>query len=161
MLTAFCSWLGNTPLSQAIANYLWFIPLVQTVHILGIATIMASVVMVDFRLLGIVGSSQSISNVAHRFMPWVWGALAVLAFTGSLLIIGEPGRELLSQVFWAKMILLAVAVIVMGTFHFVVNRRAEFWERKRVLRRALAIVSLVLFVAIVVAGRWIAYWAHG
>jgi len=161
MLDAFCNWLSNTPFSMVIQDYLWVIPAIQTIHILAIATVMASILMVDFRLLGVVGRNQSIPDVAHRFMPWVWGALVVLACSGSLLIVGEPGRELLSQVFWAKMILLACAVTVMGTFHVVLNRRSEFWERRRVLGRITAIVSLLLFVGIVAAGRWIAYMAHG
>jgi Family of unknown function (DUF6644) len=161
MLDAFCSWLSNTSFSMMIQDYLWVIPAVQTIHILAIATVMASILMVDFRLLGILGRGQSIPDVAHRFLPWAWGALVVLACSGSLLIIGEPGRELLSEVFWAKMILLGCAVTVTGAFHVVLNRRAQFWERSRVLGRVTAIASLTLFVAIVVAGRWIAYMAHG
>lgn len=161
MLDAFCNWLSNTAFSMVIQDYFWVIPTVQTVHILAIATVMASVLMVDFRLLGVVGRGQSIPEVAHRFLPWVWGALVVLAGSGSLLIIGEPARELQSEVFWTKMILLACAVAVMGTFHIVLNRRTQFWERRRVLGRITAVVSLALFIAILAAGRWIAYMAHG
>lgn len=161
MIPAFCNWLSNTSFSMVIQDQLWIIPAVQTVHILAIATVMASIVMVDFRLLGVVGRSQPLPDVAHRYLPWVWGAVVVLACSGSLLVVGEPGRELLSQVFWAKMILLACALTVTGTFQVVLNRRTEFWERRRLLGGATAVVSLLLFVAIVAAGRWIAYMAHG
>lgn len=161
MIQPFCDWLSNTAMSMVIQDKLWIIPAVQSVHILAIATVMASIVMVDFRLLGVVGRSQSLPDVAHRYLPWVWGAVVVLACSGSLLIIGEPGRELTSQVFWAKMILLACALAVTGTFQYVLNRRAGFWERRRLLGGATAVVSLLLFVAIVAAGRWIAYMAHG
>jgi Family of unknown function (DUF6644) len=161
VIQPFCDWLSNTAFSMVIQDELWIIPAVQSIHILAIATVMASIVMVDFRLLGVVGRSQSLPDVAHRYLPWVWGAVVVLACSGSLLIIGEPGRELMSQVFWAKMILLACALTVTGTFQYVLNRRAGFWERRRLLGGATAVVSLLLFVAIVAAGRWIAYMAHG
>lgn len=161
MIPAFCNWLSNTSFSMLIQDKLWVIPAVQSVHILAIATVMASIVMVDFRLLGVVGRNQSLPDVAHRFLPWVWGAVVVLACSGSLLIIAEPGRELQSQVFWAKMILLACALCVTGTFQVVLNRRSGFWDRRRLLSRVTAVVSLLLFVAIVAAGRWIAYMAHG
>jgi hypothetical protein len=160
MLSTFINWLASTSLSGAIRNYYWVVPVVQSIHILGIATIMASIVMIDLRLLGVVGRSQSVADVGHRFLPWVWGALAVLASSGSILIIGEPARELDSEVFWAKMTLLACALALTGTFQHMANTREGFWERRRVLSGVTGAVSLLLFVGIVAAGRWIAYWAY-
>ncbi len=161
MIPAFCDWLSNTPVSMVIQNLFWVIPTVQTVHILAIATVMASVVMLDFRLLGVTGRSQSIPEVAHRFLPWVWGAVAVLLASGSLLIIGEPGRELLSEVFWAKMTLLACALTLTGIFQYALRNGGSFWERRRIVTRVAAVVSLLLWCSILAAGRWIAYMAHG
>lgn len=161
MIPAFCNWLSQTPVSLAIQNAFWVIPTVQTVHILAIATVMASVVMVDFRLLGVVGRSQTIPDVAHRYLPWIWCAVLVLLASGTILIIGEPGRELLSDVFWIKMSLLLGALAVTGIIHYVVNHGAQFWERRRAVAWVTAVASLMLWVAILAAGRWIAYMAHG
>jgi len=158
-IPAFCDWLSNTSLSQAIQNHNWVIPSVQSVHILAIATVMASIVMMDFRLLGVHGRRQSIPQVAHRFLPWVWCAVCVLAATGTILIIGELGRELESQVFWLKMSMLACVLILTAAFQFGAFR--GFWEKRRVLASITAIASLGLWVAIVAAGRWIAYMGHG
>lgn len=158
-IPAFCDWLSNTSLSQAIQNHNWVIPSVQSVHILAIATVMASVVMMDFRLLGVHGRGQTIPQVAHRFLPWVWCAVCVLAATGTILIIGEPGRELESQVFWLKMTLLACVLVLTGAFQFGAFR--GFWEKRRLLACITAVASLGLWVAILAAGRWIAYMGHG
>jgi hypothetical protein len=161
MIPAFCNWLSNTPLSMAIQNYSWVIPSVQTVHILAIATVMASIVMVDFRLLGVTGRTQTVPEMAQRFLPFVWGAVIVLLITGSLLIIGEPARELTSQVFWLKMTLLACVLVLTGAFQYGTSRDGRFWEKRRVLSWATAIVSLSLWVSILACGRWIAYVEHG
>jgi len=161
MIAAFCNWLSNTPLSLLIQDVSWIIPTVQTVHILAIATVMASVVMLDFRVLGVAARTQSIPDVAHRFLPWIWCAVLVLLTTGSILIIGEPARDLLNNVFWTKMTLLVCALAVTGVFQYAVNHRLEFWEGRRVSARIAAVVSLLLWVGIVAAGRWIAYWEHG
>ncbi|HTW38106.1 MAG TPA: DUF6644 family protein [Steroidobacteraceae bacterium] len=161
MIPAFCNWLSNTPVSLAIQDALWVIPTVQTVHILAIATVMASVVMVDFRLLGVAGRSQSLPDVAHRYLPWIWCAVVVLLCSGTILIIGEPGRELLSEVFWVKMSLLLCALAVTGVIQYAVNRGTQFWERRRVIACVTAVASLLLWVGILAAGRWIAYMAHG
>jgi hypothetical protein len=161
MIAAFCNWLSNTPLSLTIQNVSWVIPTVQTVHILAIATVMASVVMLDFRVLGVAGRNQSIPDVAHRFLPWIWCAVVVLLTTGSILIIGEPARDLLNNVFWTKMSLLVCALLITGLFQYTVNHRLGFWEGHRGMARVAAIASLLCWVGIVAAGRWIAYWEHG
>jgi uncharacterized membrane protein len=161
MISAFCDWLSNTPLSMVIQNVYWIIPTVQTVHILAIATVMASVVMLDFRLLGVTGRSQALPDVAHRFLPWVWGAVAVLLASGSLLIIAEPGRDLLNVVFYLKMSLLVCVLALTFGFQLLVRRGGEFWEHRRTIARITAVVSLALWVGIVMCGRWIAYVAHG
>ncbi len=161
MIPAFCDWLSSTAVSMVIQNVLWIIPLVQIVHILAIATVMASIVMLDFRLLGVSAHGQTIPDVAHRFLPWVWGAVVVLFTSGSLLIIAEPGRDLLNTVFYLKMSLLACVLTLTFGFQVLARRGAEFWERRRVIARVTAVVSLALWVGIVMCGRWIAYAAHG
>ena len=160
-IPAFCDWLSNTDISMVIQNHNWVIPSVQSVHILAIATVMASIVMVDFRLLGMNGGRQTVTQVAHRFLPWVWCAVCVLAATGIILIIGEPARELESFVFWTKMSLLACVLILTGAVQLGAFRRESFWEKRRLLASITAVVSLCLWVGIVAAGRWIAYMGHG
>ncbi len=161
MIPAFCNWLSNTPLSMVIQDYSWVIPSVQSIHILAIATVMASIVMLDFRLLGVTGRGQTVPEVAHRFLPWIWCAVGVLLITGTILIIGEPARELMSPVFWIKMSLLACALALTAAFQYGAFRREAFWERRRVLAWITALVSLTLWVGILAAGRWIAYVEHG
>lgn len=148
-------------MSEHIQNAFWVIPTVQTVHIVSIAIVMTSVAMLDLRLVGIAGRRQSLSAMGDRFLPWVWVALLVLLCSGSLLIIGEPGRELLNTVFWIKMSLLATAVVLTGTFQIVLHRSKNFWEHHRAVAVLLGSVSLVIWVGIIAAGRWIAYVAHG
>jgi hypothetical protein len=157
----FCNWLGNTPLSLAIQNAFWVIPTVQTVHILAIAVVMSSVAMLDLRVLGVGARFQSIPQMAHRFLPWVWGSVLVLLASGTLLIIGEPGRELESPVFWLKMSMLVCVLAITAVFQYLVKHRSAFWEQRRVVACAMVLVSLVLWIGIVSAGRWIAYVEHG
>jgi uncharacterized membrane protein SirB2 len=163
-LGRFCDWLSLTPLSMLFQTVEWIIPAVQSVHILAIAIVMSSVVMVDLRLLGLMGHSQSISGLTRRFLPWVWCALVVLLLTGLVLITAEPRRDLLNPVFQAKMALLAVAIAVTAVFQETVRRNMEFWDlspRRRWGAWATAIVSLLVWTAIVGCGRWIAYVDHG
>jgi hypothetical protein len=161
VLSQFCTWLSATALSQHIQDAFWVIPTVQTVHIVSIAIVMTSMAMLDLRLVGIAGRRQSLPDMAGRFLPWVWIALVVLLCSGTILIIGEPGRDLLNVVFWIKMSLLATAVVLTWTFQRMLQRSTTFWDRNRAAAVLLGSVSLVIWVGIVAAGRWIAYVEHG
>lgn len=161
MIREFCDWLSATPLSQHIQDALWVIPTVQTVHIVSIAIVMTSMAMLDLRLVGLAGRRQSLTDMGARFLPWVWVALLILLCSGSILIIGEPRRDLRNQVFWLKMSLLAVALILTWTFQYMLRHRKGFWESHRLAATLLGSVSLVVWVGIIAAGRWIAYVEHG
>src|ERR1700726_1436599 len=102
MLEEFINWLGGTPASLVIQKVFWIIPMVQTVHILAISVVVASMAMFDLRLLGLAGKRHSVVSLSTRFLPWLWGALIVLAISGSILIVGEPKRALGNPAFVAK-----------------------------------------------------------
>jgi len=158
MIEHFCDWLSNTPLSLTIQTVLWIIPAVQTVHILCVAIVMASMAMLDFRLMGLAARKQAISRMVGRLVPWVWGALPVLLATGIILIIGEPSRELLNPYFRTKMLLLLVVIAVTFVVQRQTKRDATYWETRRGAATLAGLASLLLWVGIITAGRWIAYF---
>jgi hypothetical protein len=155
----FALWLAGTSASDFVQKTLWLIPVVQTIHIICVALVFSSVVMIEFRILGVT-RSQTIEQTAHRFVPWIWIGIVVLALTGSVLIVGEPKRSLPSFEFQVKMALLAAAVVMTLAFERSVNRHARVWDREprgRTAVNALAIVALLVWCGVVIYGRWIAY----
>jgi hypothetical protein len=159
-LDSFCSWLAATSFSQELQTVGWIIPAVQTVHILAVAAVVTSALMIDLRLLGIRGREQSIAAIAGRFLPFIWWPLPVLLATGSLLIIAEPARSLENPVFILKMGLLLAAAGITLACQIPLRRDAAFWELSAARRRAgqlVACASIPLWFAIICAGRWIAY----
>jgi len=158
MIQSFCDWLSNTPLSLTIQTVMWIIPAVQTVHILCVAIVMSCMAMLDLRLVGVTGRRQSISLVVRRFVPWVWGALPVLLASGTILIIGEPARELLNPYFRAKMMMLVSVTVITLVVQRQNKKDANYWESRRAAAATAGLASLLLWVGIVTAGRWIAYY---
>jgi Family of unknown function (DUF6644) len=156
-----CIWLEQTPLSQTIQSAGWIVPTVQTVHILAIAAVMSSVLMIDLRLIGILARDQPLARVSERFRPVIWRTLPILLATGFIMITGEPARSLESPVFQLKMTLLVAAMIVTLSYQIPLGRDAAFWDLsggRRVAVKLIAVLSLLLWVGIVFAGRWIAYY---
>lgn len=162
MLDEFIHWLEATQTSLVIQKVFWIIPTVQTAHILAISVVLASMAMFDLRLLGLVGRHHSIASLSRRFMPWLWGALIVLAASGSILIIGEPKRALGNVFFAAKMSMLAAAIAATLGFQAILKRDlarggADLAPSHAVAAKLIGLLSLGLWVGIAVAGRLIAY----
>jgi hypothetical protein len=159
-LDAFCERLSASALSQTIQATDWVIPTVQTVHILAVAAVMSSILMVDLRLIGVRARSESVVTVAARFIPVVWYGLPILLLTGAILIVAEPARALENPVFILKMTLVLLAAGLTLACQMPLRRDHGFWDgssSRRRLARWVACLSLPIWVAIVFAGRWIAY----
>jgi hypothetical protein len=157
----FCSWLEHTSMSQTIQTVSWIVPAVQTVHILAIAAVMGSVLMINLRLMGVVGRDQPLPRFSKRFLPVIRWTLPVLLATGIIMIIGEPARSLENAIFQLKMCLLIAAIIVTFGYQIPLGKNPSFWQMTKVRRGVslvIALLSLALWVGIVFAGRWIAYY---
>ena len=152
-IATFSEWLSNTAPSQFIQVTNWIIPAVQTVHILCIALLLSAAVVVDLRIFGAGLRSETLAQVADRFVPKIWACLPVLLVTGLILIIAEPGRTLGNPAFYLKMISL---VVVMGVTQWLHNY-ARSARALSVVPALLAIVSVLLWATIIVSGRLIAY----
>jgi hypothetical protein len=160
-LNQFAEWLSQTYLSTLIQTHnSWVIPTIQSIHIVGIGVVLASVFMVDLRILGWAGMDQSLRQTTNRFGPWLTGALLALLATGVLMVIGEPVRELVTISFWLKMFLLAVGVLVAAGFQISLRKHEEKWENeggRSGSLKLLAVMTFMIWVAIIILGRLIAY----
>lgn len=153
-------WMSEQPLSLLIQTNFWVIPIVQTIHILSLAALFGSSIMMNLRVLGLTGGERTIVQTGQRYLPWVWGGLLTLLISGSILILGEPIRELINPVFWIKMALVLLAVFATLRFQASVRRNAATWDSGQGASRAIragAIGMIIFWCVIVVAGRWIAY----
>lgn len=156
-MNAFLDAVGATPLSQLLQNVPWLIPLIQSAHILALSLVFVSAAVVDLRILGVAGRRQALTSVTARFLPWVgWGVLVLLA-TGLLLMVAEPRRALLNPLFQIKMAALTAAGLT--TWAIAARAPGARWAEfeRRGAAKALALGSLLLWLAIIGLGRWIAY----
>src|SRR6185437_12460284 len=100
----FAIWLSTTAPSLFIQRHeVWMIPVIQSLHIIGIGLAVGAALMMILRVLGWAATDQAVLAVQARFGPWLTGALCLLLASGGLLVVAEPVRELVTFSFWLKM----------------------------------------------------------
>ena len=154
------TWISATDANVWIrANYAWLIPALQCIHIAAVGVVISSVLLMILRLMGVIGGGEAKDAFTRRYLPWVWRALAVLFLSGSVLIYGEPERDLVNWTFWTKMSLIVVAVILTLIMERPILRDPDYWEKRgrHTTSRILAAHAICCWIGIVFCGRWIAY----
>jgi magnesium-transporting ATPase (P-type) len=160
VIREFCDWLSRTNLSVAFQSANWFVPTVQTVHIISIAILLTSVYVVSFRLIGVTRGGQPLAVVIAKSTPWVWTTLCVLLGTGILLTVTEPARELLNWAFRVKMLMVIGLAGILLLVQIRARHSPQYWTAspsRRLAARAIGIAAVIIGAGIVTAGRWIAY----
>jgi len=146
----FFQWCSTTGISEFMHGDTWPFAVTETVHLVALAVLLGSILLVNLRLLGIL---EGWSNVqfARRLAPFVGGGLIAMLLTGALLFVSEPMKYYNNDAFLPKMAVLGLAML----YHFTVYRKAA--TAPALLSKAAAIVSLALWFSIGAAGRAIAF----
>ena len=159
-VSRFCEWLAQTPGSIALHESLYMYPLVESVHVLTLCLFVGLAAVLDLRLLGVTLRRVPVSELAARLLPYMAAGFVVMIATGSLLFYAIPVRSFHNVFFRAKMIMLVLAGLNAWVFHGRVYRRVFDWDLAPIAPSAARIggtLSLVLWAAIIVSGRMIAY----
>lgn len=153
-LHQFSDWLSNTSFSQAIQTTSWAIPSIQVVHIICLAALFATALMFTLRIAGRGLSNEPLHVQAPRFARVIVILVLVLLFDGALLITAEPGRTITNPAFYAKMIMLVISLGITLWLAGVSRRQLQAPAGAHV---AAATLAMLLWVAIIFCGRFIAY----
>ena len=159
-LLAFCEWLAATEGSIALHESMYMYPIVESSHVLALTLFVGFAVILDLRLLGLILKQVPVSQVVDRLLPWTVAGFIVMNITGVLLFYAIPIRTYHSIFFRAKVIFLVLAGLNVWLFHSRSYQRIAEWDHAiitpRAARRA-GLASLILWGAIIVSGRMIAY----
>jgi len=136
-------------------------PIVLSTHLSMIAIFGGLILLTDLRLLGVTLTGVPASEIVRRTRPLKWVGFLIMITCGILL----GGAKLLSYYdnpyFITKLSLIACVGIHALVFRKSVYRNPQALDNPQGLPRAAkvaACLSLVLWVAILSNGRWIAYW---
>ena len=134
-----------------IASHPWLYPVVEGLHIVGIALLLGSLVLVELRVWGL-GAALPAAPLARFGLTVSVAGFCFASATGLVMFISQPAELIANRAFLVKMVLLMFAGLNAGLFH----SRGGI-DRLDGTAKALTLVSLGLWLAIIMCGRWIAY----
>jgi hypothetical protein len=144
-------------IGTAIRTSTWLFPVVEAVHLLGLALLGGVVLLLDIRLLGYGVQRKARAKLAQELEPWLIGSLLVMLVTGGLLYTSESTKLYYNGAFWMKMEFLAAAIV----YTFTIRRGVLAADEARVgpmWSRVAATVSIALWTGVGIGGRGIGFY---
>jgi hypothetical protein len=156
MLLSFFEWCESLWLGQFVVGSNWLFPVIESVHLLGLALLGGAILLVDLRLLGLGLTARPVSELAGEARRWMLTGLGVMIVTGIPLFLSEPIKLYYSTAFWIKISTLPIAIV----FALTVRDRVTMGEPVRHTARRQQLVgalSIALWITVAAAGRWIGF----
>jgi hypothetical protein len=145
--SALSTWLRESP-------SIWAYPTILTLHTVGLGVLVGANWMVDLRVLGFARAIPG--TVLARAFPIMWAGFWLNAVTGALLFVGDPIKGTTAVFMW-KLIMVAVGVaLIIALKRRLYGREMDAGTGSAGVK-AIAATSLVLWIAAIGAGRWMAY----
>jgi hypothetical protein len=157
-MDSFLAFIENGALSTFIRETptVFVFPAILTLHTIGMGVLAGGSIAIDLRILGFA-PKMALAPIG-RFFPVLWLALVVNAISGILLLIAYPTKALTNPLFYVKLLLIALAVVVL------LRLKRRIFDDPRVERmpiergdRRLAVISIAIWLAAIAAGRLLAY----
>jgi hypothetical protein len=139
----------ENPLNQSALAF----PTLEVFHIIGFATAIGTIALVDLRMLGLGLLNRSALQLQRDTSVWTFSALTIAIVSGLLLFSTDPDMYYLNLSFVAKMLCLMVAII----WQYTIRRKAAMSETSTVTSRLVAILSLLLWCSVIFGGIFIGF----
>ncbi len=154
---SFFQWCEASQVGTAIRSSQWLFPVIEAVHLLGLAMMGGIVLLVDMRLMGLAMPRKPVAALARELQPWLNVTLGIMVTTGLLLYTSEPTKLYYNAAFWMKMAFLASALL----YTFTVRRAVLAADEARVgpvWAKVAALVSIALWAGVGIGGRAIGFY---
>lgn len=152
--------LKETGFATAIRENGSLFPWLESIHVLGVTVLIGCIGLLELRLIGVASLNRPVTRVLKDVLPITWGAFAVAVISGFFLFASNAPTYAANAFFLGKVVLLAGAGLNAFGFHAFVERSIGKWDsaaRTPIPARISGIFSLVMWLGIVVCGRWVGF----
>jgi hypothetical protein len=136
---------------------MWMWPILEDLHFMGLILLIGTILVVNLRVMGFY--KRLPLAPLHRFIPWGIAGFVTNIITGLLFYLGMPDFYNLNFIFQLKMFTVMIAggilLLFFCTSAFRKLENLGAGEDAPVVAKILAVSSIVLWLAIVVMGRYL------
>jgi uncharacterized membrane protein len=151
MLIHLCRLLQDNSLIAVINGTAWIAAALEIVHYFSMFILVGSMVIVDLRVLGLVGRRQDATQLAERLFPWMWISLAFNFLSGFLMFAGSATAYYRNDVFYDKMAVILLAIVA----NIIVQQKVRKWGQLPAMpawAKLVAFISIGLWIGAIIAG---------
>jgi len=138
---------------------MWIWPILEDIHFFGLILLLATVGVLNLRILGVM--KRLPIGPLHRFLPWGIVGFGLNVITGFLFYLGMPGFYNLNVVFQLKIFVILVAGAQLLLFYCTgAFRNLEHvgpGQDAPTLAKVMAFAAIVLWIAVIILGRYIPF----
>ncbi|MEP7349915.1 MAG: DUF6644 family protein [Sphingorhabdus sp.] len=160
MINTILQQIYDLPVSAAIRENVNAFPVLESFHVLAIALVFGTILIVDLRLVGWASHRGSAQRLIAELLPYTWVAFVLAIISGTLMFISNAPAYANNTQFLLKLVAIAVAGLNMAVFHMTAFRKIAEWDESMPTPRAArtaGILSLILWVLVIFLGRWIGF----
>ena len=152
--------LQNMSLATAIRESAIVFPVILSLHLAGMGLFGGMILMTDLRLLGIALTKHPVSDIVNGLRPWKHLGLTLTAGCGILLLWSKAAIYNPNPYLHINLGLFVLIIIHALAFRSVYRNVADLDRSPVIPGRAkmAAALSILLWISVVTAGRWIGYW---
>jgi hypothetical protein len=162
-LLSYADYLENTWLGMAIAEGRYAFPVIEGVHLIGLAVAVGLILIVDLRLIGVFLTDVPVKTLHRQLQPYVFAGFGVVVIAGILLFFCEASTVIVSPPWPFKAFFFVLGGANALYFEFITSRRVHALPEKGPLppaTRYAGYASLTLWVLVIICGRLIPYIPH-
>lgn len=150
----------DLPLSASIRENVNAFPVIESLHVLAVALVFGTILIVDLRLLGVASHRRGAQRLVTELLPYTWVAFVLAVITGALMFISNALSYANNIQFLLKLLAIALAGANMLWFHSTTYREIAVWDEALpppTGARIAGITSLLLWTVTIFLGRWIGF----
>jgi uncharacterized membrane protein len=158
VLVGLLKWIYDLSISQTIRSSFWIFPFLEYIHLYSMVFLVSVIAAFNLRLMGfrIVDKPQSLSKLSRLTLVLASVCFGVNFVTGLLLFGSKSTDYYLNSAFRVKLLLILVAVAY-HSFLFSWASKSEDDRGKSLGPRFAGFASLLLWIGVIAASRWIAF----
>jgi hypothetical protein len=135
-------------------------PFVEAIHVLAVALVFGTILVVDLRLLGFADAKRAFTRVSDEMLKWTWVSFAIAVITGVLMFAANALTYYSNTAFRLKLLAMLAAGLNMLVFQLLTLKGVSRWDqepRTPTAARLAGFLSITLWLLVIGLGRWIGF----